>query len=137
MARKSKASLEVVQVTVLDHRIQPPDNLTKRQKEIWIKIVSSRPHDWFTKDIEGLLTAYVESIASHERLSEKINEIESGKVLLELQEEKCIYEMRCKQASLMQNLATRMRLTNQSRYSPDVAHTKTSKVANSNKRPWE
>ena len=79
--RKSAASLSVVPASPKkDSRLEPPKSLTKRQREIWIEIVDSKPADWFTSDNGPLLVGYVRAIASHEFLSHRVDLIESGEV---------------------------------------------------------
>jgi hypothetical protein len=135
MAKKSAASLSVVQVKPKDARIAPPLFLTERQKELWLEVANAKPADWFTEDCKSLLVAYVKAIASHEVISTRIDQIESGALVLELRDEDRLYAMQERQARLIQSLATKMRLTNQSRYQNSTAAVKSSKAGTA--RPWD
>jgi hypothetical protein len=137
MAKKSAASLSVVPVKPKDARIAPPSFLTARQKELWLEIVASKPADWFTEDCKALLVGYVKAIASHEILSRRVDILESDdyESIEDLKDEDRLYAMQERQARLIQSFATKMRLTNQSRYQNSTAAVKSSKAGAA--RPWD
>jgi hypothetical protein len=136
MAKKSAASMSVVaSIKPKDSRLAPPSTLTARQKELWLEIVASKPADWFTVDAQSLLVGYVKAIASHESLSQRVDAMEAGAFVGELKDEDKLYGMLERQARLVQSFATKMRLTQQARYTTTSAATKSAKASGG--RPWD
>ena len=135
MAKKSAASMSVVaSIKPKDARLVPPRTLTIRQKELWLEIVAAKPSDWFTVDAQSLLLGYVKAIASYEHISLEVEAVEAGKEM-ELKDVDKLYAMQERQARLMQSFATKMRLTQQARYTTTSAATKSSQAGGS--RPWD
>jgi hypothetical protein len=139
MAKKSAASMSVVaSIKPVDARLAPPESLTARQKELWIEIVAAKTSDWFTVDAQPLLVGYVKAIASHEALSVRVDAMEAGGHiggLDSLKDEDKLYAMVERQARLVQSFATKMRLTQQARYTTGSAATATARAGKS--RPWD
>lgn len=136
MAKKSAASLSVVaSISPKDSRLIAPASLTARQKELWAEIVAAKPADWFTVDAQSLLVGYVKAIASHEIISERIDSIEAQGGMEDLRDEDRLYAMQERQARLVQSFATKMRLTQQSRYQNSTAAVKSSQAGAV--RPWQ
>jgi len=119
-------------------RPDPFADMNKRQKAIWRDIVSSEPVDFFSTHA---VRAMLRDLCSHREAIEGLNAIietfkpawiraaEGAKRYREL------LRMRQDETRAASLLATRLRLTNQSRYTPQAAATasrNTSKV-----RPWE
>lgn len=119
----------------LDGRLLPPERLTARQKELWEEIVAAKPAGWFTADAKALLVGYVSAIASHERLSKHVDRMEAGEECRTLKDEAKLYAMVERQARLIQTFATKMRLTQQARYSVRSAATAHGRV--DGPRPWD
>jgi hypothetical protein len=134
MAKKSSASLSVVPPVRLDSRSAPPKSFTVRQKEIWKQIINSKPVDWFNAANLPLLTGYINSITSYESLSRRVDALEAGEHM-DLVDENRLYSMQERQARLMQSFATKIRLTQQSRYTPDKAGVHAGRA--SGQRPWD
>ncbi|SFN32525.1 hypothetical protein SAMN05216386_0485 [Nitrosospira briensis] len=134
MAKKSSASLTVVPPGVAT-LLSPPKSLTTRQKELWKEIVLSKPASWFDPSTAPLLSGYVKAIASHEALALRSDAIEAtlddGGDLKTLNR---IHAMIERQARLIQTFATKLRLTQQSRYTAATAAVMSSKA--SGPRPW-
>lgn len=136
MAKKSAASMSVVaSIKPRDSRLPPPANLTERQKELWLEIVASKPADWFTVDAQSLLLGYVKAITSYEILSARIDAVEAQGGMDDMKDEDKLYAMLERQARLVQSFATKMRLTQQARYTTGSAATATSRAGKS--RPWD
>jgi hypothetical protein len=136
MSRKSAASLSVVpKIDPKDARLSPPESLTDGQKELWIEIVGAKPAGWFTIDAQSLLIGYVKAIASHEILSAKVDAVEKAGGMDDMKEEDRLYKMLERQARLVQSFATKMRLTQQARYTTGSAATATAKAGKA--RPWD
>lgn len=136
MAKKSAASMSVVaSIKPKDSRLPPPASLTDRQKELWLEIVASKSADWFTLDAQSLLVGYVKAIASHEILSQRVDLMEASEGVLDLKDEDKLYAMAERQARLVQSFATKMRLTQQARYTAGSAATATVRAGKA--RPWD
>lgn len=136
MAKKSAASLSVVaSIKPADARLAPPASLTARQKELWLEIVASKPSDWFTVDAKAMMVGYVKAIASHEILSQRVDLMEDSSGEIELKDEDKLYAMQERQARLVQTFATKMRLTQQARYTTGSAATASAKAGIA--RPWD
>jgi hypothetical protein len=135
MAKKSAASMSVVaSIKPRDARLSPPGTLTDRQKELWLEIVADKPADWFTVGAQSLLLGYVKAIASFEHISSEVEAVEAGQEM-ELRDRDKLYSMQERQARLIQSFATKMRLTQQARYTTTSAATKSSQASGS--RPWD
>jgi hypothetical protein len=137
MAKKSSVSLTVVPPKPLDARLSPPGSLTDRQEELWEGIISSKPASWFDHSNSPLLVGYVKSIASHEILASRSDAIEATLAdgNGDLKTLNRFHAMIERQARLIQTFATKLRLTQQSRYAPSVASVQAGKVAGP--RPWD
>lgn len=134
MAKRSAASLSVVPpkpAAVLT----PPSTFTARQKELWKEIVLARPASWFDNSNAPLLVGYVKAIVSHEILSTRSDAIEATLTDADLKLLNRVHGMIERQAKLIQTFATKLRLTQQSRYTPAAAATAASKVSST--RPWD
>jgi len=128
MARSSIESLSVAVVSI-PTRPNPPKDMTAYQKQIWKDVVLTKPPEWFESDSFPLLRAYCIASERHQKISQKLNKlkIENCKELLDMEE---------KQAKLIATLAVKMRLTQQSRYTPLSAST-ADKKAKGGGKPWE
>jgi hypothetical protein len=118
--RPSSAALSVVALSVAQ-RVQPPETLTARQAQLWREIVATKPAEWFAADTTPLLTAYVKAIESHERLAAEFQTATLDAAGIGLAKDLCA--MLTKTAKLIESLARSMRLTQQSRYTPQAAAT--------------
>ena len=135
--RKSAESLTVV-TEAIPVRPDPPDSLTRRQAEVWRAVVATKPADWFTADSQPLLVAYCKAVENHERISTEIEKANKAKLSGEkLKEYEKLIVLQEKQARLMATLATKMRLTQMSRYRAETADTAHRRAAKQAKRPWE
>lgn len=133
---KSKASLSVVPAPQLDKRLSAPSTFNERQRQLWKAVVDSKSADWFGADNAPLLAAYVKAVDSHERLSQEVErfdldrlaDMDGVKLLDRLQ------AMQERQARLMQSMATKMRLTQQSKFRETTAAVKS---RSGGARPWD
>jgi hypothetical protein len=110
-----------------------PDDLNEAEAKVWRAVVDSKPREWFGEDSAPLLREYVRAICMCDFLEERI------KALLETNPApkgfKSLLDMRDKESRRASSLATRLRLTQQSRYTPQAAGTASKKAAG--KRPWQ
>lgn len=131
MNRPSGASLAVVP-TGLPERLAPPDDLTPDQAARWRAVVDSKPVEWFGPDSAPLLKEYVRAEAMCDLLAVQIETATAGG---EPGEIKALLDMRDKESKRLTSLATKLRLTQQSRYTPQAAATANKKAGNA--RPWQ
>lgn len=135
MSRPSTASLSVVPVQALT-RIQPPSDLTAEELALWTAVVESKPVEWFGEDSAPLLTEYVRAVAKSSELDRVIKSLsedgegwkETAKPIMDFM------KMRDMEAKRAVSIATKLRLTQQSRYTPQAAATATKKAGG--ERPW-
>lgn len=134
--RKSVAELTVVSV-VPGQRIEPPADLTEAESRYWRDVVETKPADWWKADTAMLLKAYCRAAVQHDAISATINALPQRRLKTESGWAK--YErMRKTQATTsgeMCTLATKMRLTPQSRYTSQSAATADRKADRG--KPWE
>lgn len=136
---KSRAALAVVVPGSFGKRPEPPDDLNERQAEIWRETAASEPVEFFnTAALRSLLADYCRHREAAENVSGIINAfrpewLKSGdavkryQALLRIRETETVAAMR---------MARALRLTNQSRYTPQAAATAASNAARG-PRPWE
>lgn len=129
--KKSSASLSVLPAP-LARRLEPAEGLSAAQAEIWRGIIETKPADWFTADNGPLLAEYVRAVDMCNLLALQIEAAITGGEPSEL---KAVLDMRDKESKRVASLATKLRLTNQSRYTPQAAAT-ANKNTGATAKPW-
>lgn len=115
-------------------RPEPPETLNEEESAIWRKITLTKPPEWFEADTQPLLESYCKAITFQRRVvAELEQENTAGKSLTELD---TLQKMVDRNAKLLASLATKMRLTPQSRYQPKSAATANNR-AGAGSRPWQ
>jgi phage terminase small subunit len=134
MSKRSAASLEVFQ----GGRGQLPEApafLTSSQSEIWRAVVSTKPFDWFAADSFPVLTAYCRAVDMDNEISAAIDAFDRSMTVGEgLKHWKSLIKMQREQQAHVATLATKLRLTPQSRYTPKSGATANAKAGI--ERPW-
>lgn len=128
--RKSAEGLSVVRVAPSE-RVQPPDRLGASEAAIWREIVASKPADWFGADSIPLLEHYCSMVVESQRVAAQLRLV-SPECLDDYQR---LITLQTKIGGLLASLATKMRLTQQSRYGARAAATASDRTAA--KKPWE
>jgi hypothetical protein len=127
--RKSLASLAVADASVhLVERPAPPEILTAQQRAYWVEISNALPAEWFRDDNKQLLAEYCKTLVSLDFLTHQINYQES--MHPEAVDADAYFDLLKRRESLARlslTQATKMRLTQQSRYRGETASTMTSK----------
>jgi hypothetical protein len=131
MARKSAAALTIVAASS-PSVVAPPSELTESEADLWRAVVDSKPRDWFGEDSLPLLKEYVRAAAMCDRLDLRIKATEEGGSVGDV---RLVLDMRDKEARRVAGLATKLRLTQQSRYTPQAASTANKRA--SGRRPWQ
>ena len=137
MARKSSAALSVV-VGSIDSRPQAPDELTAEQQDIWTRTVSGEGLDIFkTPALQQLLMEYCRHVSSARLLTDKIDAFDSQWLDTDegLDRYTRLVRTRDCETKALADKATKLRLTNQSRYTPQAAGT-AAKNAGEVSKPW-
>lgn len=137
--RRSSADLNVVVSPQFGRRPEPPQDFTDEQAEIWRATAASEAIDFFsTSALRDMLADYCRHRASAKAVSEIIDTFKPD--WLKSAEGAKRYEgllrMRDRETKAAASLATKLRLTNQSRYTPQAAAT-AAKHAAKGFRPWE
>lgn len=128
MPRKSTASLAVAPITSLPSRIEPPADIPQAEAAVWRAVVATKPIDWFQADSAPLLREYCRAVAMCDRLADLID-MPPG------EDFHTLLISRDREAKRVAQLAVKMRLTQQSRYTPQASATADKKA--SGFRPWE
>ena len=121
-----------------DGRIRAPSYLTRDQADIWTQIVASKPATWFGPESAPLLAMYCRAVASANHLAKMVEKFECKKRLDS--DAMRAYSLALaafeKQSKLLLSLATKMRLTQQSQYTPKSAGT-AARRGGGVKKPWD
>lgn len=110
----------VVNLSPPSVHLLPPEGLTEEQAQVWRTVVESRSADFFSEDAAPLLEEYCRVVVMCRLLAV---EIEAGIAGGDAGALKALLDMRDKESRRMASLATKLRLTNQSRYTPQSAAT--------------
>lgn len=136
--RKSAAALSVV-VGSIDGRPPPPVDLTEIQKEIWQRTVANEAADVFkTAALQQLLKEYCRHAATAAHLSKIIDGQQTMQPAeaMSLEDYDRLLKMRDRETKALADKATKLRLTNQARYTPQAAGT-AAKRAGTETKPWQ
>jgi hypothetical protein len=135
--RTSGAALSVVAGTAIDGRPPAPSDMTDFQREVWDRTVGNEAADVFrTAALQQLLREYCRHVESAHRVSALIALIEKPGAAVDLDEYEKLLRMRDRESKALADKATKLRLTNQSRYTPGAAAT-AAKNASEAKKPWQ
>lgn len=134
--QKPAAADNVVDIAVAS-RPRPPDDLTEGEKLFWNDVVAGRPADFFEFASLPLLAEYCRTKTEVDFIAESIREFKHEWMNTEdgLKRYEKLSVMRTKAQTRLMALATKMRLTQQSRYVP---HSKNNRTPTRNgPKPWE
>lgn len=135
MPRKSSAALSVV-VGSIDGRPRAPSDLTDFQREVWERTVANEANTFFnTAALQQLLKEYCRHVESAHRLAEMIRTCEQPGSSVSLEDYDRLLKMRDRETKAIGDKATKLRLTNQSRYTPQAAATASKKATDL--KPWQ
>jgi hypothetical protein len=135
--RKSTAQLSVVAGSI-DGRPLPPEGLSEQEQEIWRKVVSSENADFFhTATLRQLLAGYCRHTAAADWLSVAMARALAPDSDAKVSEIDRLSKVRDREQKAAVTIATKLRLTNQSRYQPSVAATKSKQASGGERKLWE
>ena len=121
-----------------ERRAPPPEGITEDQARLWRAIVETEPQELFASEArKHLLRLYCEHATFRANLQGLIDRVPIEKILHPDTEDgfERMLRMRDRETKTLVSLATRMRLTNQSRYTPTAAGT-AGRNHNPNAKPW-
>jgi hypothetical protein len=95
-------------------------------------VVATKPADWFDDDSAPVLKEYVRAATTSDILDRRVKAAMEGGDSVD--EVKKLLDMRDKEARRLVTMATKLRLTQQSRYTEKTASTANRKAGG--KRPW-
>ena len=131
MARKSAASLSIVP-RLSGQTVPEPSDLTEAELGLWREIVTTKPAEWFGADSAPVLKEYVRAAVACDLLAVRVREAIQGG---DAEAVKFFLDMRDKESRRAVSLATKLRLTQQSRYGARSAD-RADRRANG-ARPWQ
>lgn len=144
--RSSAAALSVVGpagiVTV--RRPEPPSDLDADTAAEWRAVVNQLPADWFPRETHAILAQYCKHVVAGRDVSNMITKLKEKADAIPDDENPLammrivksldkLYKMQEREGRAISSLATKMRLTNQSRYDPKKVHKKSTAAA---EVPW-
>lgn len=134
--RKSTASLSVIPGG-LDQRPAAPSDLTEVEAEVWERTVAHEAADVFgTAALQQMLKDYCRHVIAADRLSLVIEaNMATTESEISMKDLDCLLKMRDRETKAIADKATKLRLTNQSRYTPKAAGTAAKNAGNAIK-PW-
>lgn len=131
--RKSAASLSVVRP--LENGLpQPPESYNEDAAALWSQMVASKPQDWWDASTLPLLDAYVKTCIEHQRISQLVEGMHPIASDDEVVAYERLHKIQDRLASQMARMATKMRLSQQSKYGARGADTASK---GGGKRPWD
>lgn len=136
--RKSVASQTVV-VGGFGQRPEPPRDLSEEAAAIWRATVASEASDFFrTAALRSMLADYCRHSSTADIISSEIDAFDPEwlKDVVGLKRFGALLKLRDLETKASADKATKLRLTNQSRYTPQAAAT-AAKNAGVQKKPWE
>lgn len=136
--RKSAAALSIVAGSI-DGRPHAPADLTEFQSDVWERTVANEAADTFrTAALQQLLKEYCRHVETASRLSVQVDLATdpSCNAPLTMNELDALLRMRDRETKALADKATKLRLTNQSRYTPGAAGTAAKKGA-AERKPWQ
>lgn len=139
MKQRGRKSLDsVATVTPMPLRmVQPPADLSPEECDVWARVTATKPSEWWDAGSVPLLAQYCRATVQSQLVGELVDS--TGKAMLTDPDELGRYkELRKIQAALsgeLTSLATKMRLTQQSRYNAKNSDTAARKGGGPAK-PW-
>jgi hypothetical protein len=132
MPRKSAASLSIVPAKGITPPT-PPADLSAAEAVLWREIVETKPSDWFGPDSLPVLKEYIRASIMCDLLDAQVKDaLAEGEGVGVV---KALLDMRDKESRRGVSMATKLRLTQQSRYGARSADRADNRAGG--KRPWQ
>lgn len=94
--------------------------------------MATKPVDWFGEDSAPLLAEYCRATVACDLLAQMVDAAFAGGDIKQLKD---VIELRDKESRRLTTIGTKLRLTQQSRYTPKSSATAAAKAGNA--RPWD
>ncbi|MFC2952313.1 hypothetical protein ACFOOP_10265 [Marinicaulis aureus] len=120
--KKSASELNVVSINAMPPRPEPPPFLNIEQAEEWRAVVKRMPQDWFKRETWALLESFCRHVCMARRIAEQIDRVLDEPTVKTASFDKLLRMQARESASIVQ-LATKMRLAQQSSYCAKTAAT--------------
>lgn len=134
--RTSAAALSVVAGSI-DGRPKAPSDLTAFQADVWDRTVAGESADQFrTAALQQLLKEYCRHVETADRLTKQVDRATDVGSNMEIDDLDKLLRMRDRETKALADKATKLRLTNQSRYTPGAAGT-AAKKGSTERKPWQ
>ena len=134
--RTSAAALSVVAGTI-DGRPQAPKDLNSDERLVWDRTVANETADTFkTAALQQLLRDYCRHVVTSERLSVQVDRATDAGSNMDIDSLTKLVRLRDCETKASADKATKLRLTNQARYTPQAAAT-AAKKAGGEMKPWQ
>lgn len=135
--RKSTASLTVLE-SGAQARVEPYEDLTDSEKAQWRSIVASKAPDFFDSGTKSLLAEYCRLKSSVDLVAGHIRDFQEEWLLTDegVVRFKKLTDIRDKCQGRMNAIARSLRLTNQSRFQPVTASTRSGRRSRSSSHLW-
>jgi hypothetical protein len=130
MSKPSAESLSIAAISI-PVRPDPPSDFTPEQSKIWRDVVNTKPPEWFESDTYPILRAYCVAADYHVKIQKEMDTLKITDATF-----RSLLDLLTKQAKVIGELAVKMRLTQQSRYTPKAANTANKRVSGGGK-PWD
>ena len=127
MPRKSAAALSVLPPP-RTRRPEPPDELSEEETVEWKAVVDRLPPEWFPKETHQVLVAYCRHVVRGRMVARWIKSFRDEYLRMEGGVDRIdkLFAMGERESKTITMLATRMRITQQSRWQPSTAHSRSS-----------
>src|SRR5215212_9757776 len=103
-------------------RPKAPADLTKEQTEVWREIINEMPADWFGPETAPMLSQYCRHIDAARKVALLIGQAEKGEQFA-VEDYARLLKMQETESRAIASLATKMRLSQQSKYGARGADT--------------
>jgi hypothetical protein len=135
--KSAESKLSVVSVTG-SSRVSPPDDLTTEERAMWSDITATKAPEFFDSGSALLLAELCRLKTSVDLVAQQIKDFDPDWLVTDegLKRYKVLADIRDKAQGRMNMLARSLRLTNQSRYQPVTAATRSGSSTESNSRLW-
>lgn len=133
--RKSTAELSVVR-PLSTELPAPPDQFDDDQAQAWAEIVATKDPDWWDAGTFPLLEAYVKTIVEYRKVSKLVEGCHPVADATAFDQYDKIQKTQDRLASQLCRLATKMRLSQQSKYGARGAEGASNPSGNSG-TPWQ
>ena len=142
--KRGRKSTAEKALSVIEGRQQkPPESpadLTADELDIWNAVLKTEPIGYFeTAALQSLLADYCRHRATSAMITEQIRQFDPEWLKMEEGSKHLdrLTKMRDRELRAVMSIATKLRITNQARYTPQAAATKQRNRTNKVAKPWE